>query len=344
MERFNKFVSLAWYDGFIEFLFRFVAKTSEPLLAAGLVISAADFLTKGILMRDNPSLTIAWAWTQALAIESSSGVVFVYALQSFKARDKVKGIAYVVLAVLLATTGGAMLLIQLLANTNGANESALPVQFIVLMAILRVTVSIAYVFLCRAKHIRFSGPDDESNAAPGETSTSISEETVQVILSKLAKLDLLEQALTQPFTITQETGGTPLALAESVGETPFKLGMIERSMYDAMMDNPSDAHELLTLSESISLDEFTGVLKQRYNQYASYITPQRVSTVLAYARSQKVLETSETEEEQTDLTAQIEKLLNISPDITSREAAAIVGKPHSTVYRHMARVKQSLQS
>lgn len=261
MERFNKFVSLAWYDGFIEFLFRFVAKTSEPLLAAGLVISAADFLTKGVLMRDNPSLTIAWAWTQALAIESSSGVVFVYALQSFKARDKVKGIAYVILAVLLATTGGAMLLIQLLANTSGTTESALPVQFIVMMAILRVTVSIAYVFLCRAKHIRFSGTDDETNTAPGETSTSISDAQFQQ-------------------------------------------------------------------------------LKALISQQMVSITSVDVPQIAAPGES----ETDETEEEQINLMAQLGRLLTMSPDITSRDAAAIVGKPHSTVYRHMAQVKQSLQS
>src|SRR6266568_8922268 len=122
----KSFVSLGWYDGLIEFIFRFVAKTSEPLLALGLVISAADFLTKGALMHSNPELTLAWAWTQAIAIEASSGVVFVYALQSFKAKDKVKAWLYLVLSLLLALTGGAMLLFQLVANTTGLQESTLP--------------------------------------------------------------------------------------------------------------------------------------------------------------------------------------------------------------------------
>jgi hypothetical protein len=86
----QRFSSLRWYDEVIEFLFRFVAKTSEPLLALGLVISATDFLSKGALMRGNPTLTLSWAWCQAIAIEASSGVVFVYALQSFRQKDKVK--------------------------------------------------------------------------------------------------------------------------------------------------------------------------------------------------------------------------------------------------------------
>src|SRR5215831_13391010 len=119
MNRWQSFVTLRWYDGFIEFLFRFVAKTSEPLLALGLVFSAADVLTKGRLMQSNLTLTDAWAWTQAIAIESSGGVVLVYALQSFAQRDKLKGWLYVVLASLLAIVGGMMLYSQLLSNATG---------------------------------------------------------------------------------------------------------------------------------------------------------------------------------------------------------------------------------
>ena len=35
-------------------------------------------------MQGNSFLLYAWAWTQAIAIESSGGVVLDYALQSFK--------------------------------------------------------------------------------------------------------------------------------------------------------------------------------------------------------------------------------------------------------------------
>src|SRR5260221_12357299 len=101
----QSFTSLGWYDGLIEFLFRFVAKTSEPLLAAGLVISAADYLSHGAVMTGNPGFAIGWAWTQATALESSSGVVFVYALSAFRQADKVKGAIYLTLALLLAVVG-----------------------------------------------------------------------------------------------------------------------------------------------------------------------------------------------------------------------------------------------
>ncbi len=86
----QKFASLVWYDAFIEFLFRFVAKTSEPLLAAGIVYSAADVLSKGHIGSGNLMLNNAWAISQALCIESSGGVVLVYGLQSIGEKDKVK--------------------------------------------------------------------------------------------------------------------------------------------------------------------------------------------------------------------------------------------------------------
>lgn len=155
-EKWQAFVSLGWYDGLIEFLFRFVAKTSEPLLAAGLVISAADFLTSGALMRGNAQLSMGWAWTQAVAIEASSGVVFVYALHSFRQHDKVKAWLYLVLSILLAITGGAMLMFQLIVNMTGLQERALPGVVFYGLASLRVVVSVSYVYLCRAKYIRFT--------------------------------------------------------------------------------------------------------------------------------------------------------------------------------------------
>lgn len=260
----QNFLSLAWYDEAIEFLFRFVAKTSEPLLALGLVISAADFLSKGALMQANPRLTMAWAWTQAIAIEASSGVVFVYALQSFRQHDKIKAWLYLVLSILLAVTGGAMLLFQLIANTTGLQEQALPSVLFYAMASLRVLVSVSYVYLCRAKHIHFTDLSDETTMAPGETAASISDETMQHILARLAKVDELERTIT-------EVRETPIALI-GTGETVDETEVIEPA-----------------------------------------------------------------------LEAQISALLAVKNDLSSREIAVIVGKPHTTVYRTLARVKQSKQ-
>src|SRR6266571_35090 len=164
MSKFQSFASLTWYDSLIEFIFRFVAKTSEPLLALGLVFSAADVLTKGRLMQSNVMLTDLWAWTQAIAIESSGGVVLVYALLSFRDKDTVKGVLYVILASLLAIVGGMMLYSQLMSNATGAADafavgSSWQVQALVIM---RVVVSVGYVVMCRTKHIRFNDLQETS--------------------------------------------------------------------------------------------------------------------------------------------------------------------------------------
>jgi len=132
------------------------------------VFSAADVLTKGRLMQSNVMLTDLWAWTQAIAIESSGGVVLVYALLSFRDKDTVKGVLYVILASLLAIVGGMMLYSQLMSNATGAADafavgSSWQVQALVIM---RVVVSVGYVVMCRTKHIRFNDLQETSIQVP----------------------------------------------------------------------------------------------------------------------------------------------------------------------------------
>ena len=199
MDKWKQFTSLAWYDGLIEFLFRFVAKTSEPLLAAGLVISAADYLSHGTVMAGHPAFSLWWAWAQALALESSSGVVFVYALQAYKSQDKPKGIIYLVLALLLAIVGGGMLLLQVNAITLGTADSP-----ILVLNVMRVVVSIAYIFLLRAKSIRFSDLADVREQAV-QPAPVVNPEVLNVLVEKLETLSI---------TVNQLTTNAPLALPE----------------------------------------------------------------------------------------------------------------------------------
>ena len=93
-DRLHAFVSLHWYDETIKFVFNFVTKTSELLLAAGVVVSTANFLTDGDVMSHNKLLSDAWSWAQALAINSSLGIVFMNALQAVQERDKFKAIIF----------------------------------------------------------------------------------------------------------------------------------------------------------------------------------------------------------------------------------------------------------
>jgi hypothetical protein len=133
----ERFVSLVWYDELIEFLFRFTAKTSEPLLAAGIVYSAADVLSHGQIGSNDMLLNNAWAITQSVAIESSGGVVLVYGLESIKGKDTVKAWLYLTLSILLSLAGGVMLFMQL-AGWTEQKDSAFMLSLFALRGIENV--------------------------------------------------------------------------------------------------------------------------------------------------------------------------------------------------------------
>ncbi len=194
------FAALDWYEAFISFLVRFAAKTSEPLLALGLISSAANVLSRGLLANNNVTLNLVWAVSQAVAMESSGGVVLVHGLQARSDRDEVKAWLYFLLSTLLALAGSVMLFMQL-AGWEQQGESALMLSLFA----LRGLVSVGYIYLCRAKHLRLSGTVDE----PQEPA-SLSDETMPLILSKLAKRDALEQALNAQVGVSDEPCEPPV--------------------------------------------------------------------------------------------------------------------------------------
>jgi len=69
--KWQRFVELDWYESFISFIFRFTAKTSEPLLAFSLIYSAANVLIKGSISTNDALLNNAFAFSTSIAIESS---------------------------------------------------------------------------------------------------------------------------------------------------------------------------------------------------------------------------------------------------------------------------------
>jgi hypothetical protein len=249
-QRWQAFVSLNWYAGIISFLFRFLAMTSEPLLALGVILSAADFLQQGHLMSHNPALVAAWSWAQALAIEASTGPALAFSLDAFRARDKLKGRLYALLAALLFVVGGAMLFLQLVSNVTGSSEASVTPWVLYPLLALRVLVASGIVALLCSKHLRFSGLAD----APGPP--VMSEETMQAILLRLAKVDELEQALarvtvqeTAPLQIQapengldndqpidgQETDTTPIMALRFLSK--------EQPIRDALKANPAASPE-----------------------------------------------------------------------------------------------------
>jgi len=99
----ERFISLAWYETVLRFVVTFIAKTSELLLAAGLIVSTTNFLTDGGILNNNANASAAWGWVQALALDSGLGISFFYVLNCLKQRDWVKFALYTILTALLVT-------------------------------------------------------------------------------------------------------------------------------------------------------------------------------------------------------------------------------------------------
>lgn len=192
-QRLESFVSLHWYDSFVDLLFRFVAKTAEPLLAVGIVYSAADVLSKGELGGMSPMLLIGWAITQSVAIEASGGVVLVYGLESLKEGDRVKGWAYLALAGLLSLTGAIMLFMQLAGWEQQGNT-----LFMLCLFGLRCVVSIGYISLCRTKRIRFTGFSKQTVASSANIPLTL--EDIRTVVSEIVQAQLIA---TQPLQIAE---------------------------------------------------------------------------------------------------------------------------------------------
>lgn len=110
------FLSLDWYEIALRFFFRFVAKTSEVLLAAGLVVSTANFLSDGSLLATYPNVSVAWSWAQAIAIDSSLGVSLASTFEYLKQGAWIKGTLYGLLTILLALVAGAITTVDIVSH------------------------------------------------------------------------------------------------------------------------------------------------------------------------------------------------------------------------------------
>jgi hypothetical protein len=152
------FASLRWYEETIKFVFPFVAKTSELLLAAGIVISTANFLTDGAVMSHNTILSDAWSWAQALAIDSSLGIVFMNAFQSLREHDRVKAGIFFPLTALLATVAGLITHFDALGHATGLSVTDARISGIIpvwVMTALRAVAVIGFLLASRLKEVSF---------------------------------------------------------------------------------------------------------------------------------------------------------------------------------------------
>jgi hypothetical protein len=250
----QKFISLHWYDLTINFVFQFAAKTSELLLAAGLIISAADFLTDGHVMQGNDPLSNVWAWSQAIAIESSPGVVLVQGLQSRTERDYVKTGAYALLGVLLAVVAGILLYVQTAAHTLSLTEATAVSQLGIsprIMAVLRAIVCIGYIALSRTKHKQFSYFSPKGNGQPKREEHSAPQHQAQ----EPQEPQPLRLEITPELIAALRDALTSVTVVEEVAETrQIAAAAGETNPLDAMLQ------QLDQMLPNVSLDEITAVV------------------------------------------------------------------------------------
>jgi hypothetical protein len=154
--RLDTFLSLDWYEVALRFLFTFVAKTSEVLLAAGLVVSTANFLTDGSILATHPAVSIAWAWAQALAIDSSLGISLSSAIQYLKQEEWIRGVLYALLTLLLAVVAGAITTIDIVSHALHLSTGNAMMQMginIAVLSRLRAIAVIGFILMGRLRDL-----------------------------------------------------------------------------------------------------------------------------------------------------------------------------------------------
>jgi hypothetical protein len=168
-DRLRAFLSLRWYEEAIKFVFNFVTKTSELLLAAGVVISTANFLTAGDVMGHSKFLSDAWSWAQALAIDSSLGIVFMNAFQAVREREKIKAVIFFTLTALLTTVAGLITHFDALSHAAGLPVTDKGISGIIplwVMTALRAVAVIGFLLTSRLKNFSFIALRQEWKHAP----------------------------------------------------------------------------------------------------------------------------------------------------------------------------------
>ncbi len=232
--RWQSFVSLSWYAGTISFLFRFLAMTSEPLLALGVILSAADFLQQGHLMAHNGALQAAWSWAQAISIEASTGPTLAFSLDAFRAGDKIKGRLYATLASLLFIVGGCMLYLQLISNATGMSEAAVSPWVLYPLLALRVLVASGIVALLCSKHLRFSGlvaaiPAPIQVAPPSAILPTLDEVIEKLDARYQQRMEALYQKTVETVKITIAEHTNPQIPAITLVNAPARAELSEQA-------------------------------------------------------------------------------------------------------------------
>ncbi len=212
----QRFASLRWYDATIRFTFSFVAKTSEILLAAGVVVSTANFLTDGSVMGTHTGLAEAWSWAQALAIDSSLGIVCMNGFQAVREHERMKAIIFFVLTAILAMVAGLLTHFDALSHATGLPVTDKGISGVIPLWILtglRAIAVIGFLLVSRLKDVSFASlRQDWTRRSEPAPSPPVAAGAMTSVIdpAQLASaiIQAMQQAGAMPRTIIDE-GATP---------------------------------------------------------------------------------------------------------------------------------------
>ena len=211
---------------------------SGPALAVSGILAGVDLLTGGHAMIGLPWLTLTWAITLMLTLDFQVLTLGVRAKRIYLSdTSKKRKAAEIVLTCLIAASI-AFVSIQMqsiIARSNGVGIS-------VEQATLQLGISPLALIWERSALVLFliflAGWFRDMTPVPPETPPPLSDETMRIILTKLEKLDALEQAVTAPIAAlppadvplleAPESSGIPETEDGTEGETSSLEARLER--------------------------------------------------------------------------------------------------------------------
>jgi hypothetical protein len=239
----------------IKFALTFTAKTSEILLAAGLIVSTANFLTDGSVM-SNTALASAWAWAQALAIDSSLGVTCYYLFINIKQRDWIKVLCFGLLTLLLAVVAGTITNIDTLSHAIHTTISGAITQVgldIKTLTTLRAIAVVGFLLMSRLKDVSFK----ELYEPCEKTAEQIKEFIAEAMAPFMTAL-----AQQQRTIIIEEQETMPLPAVRTIAESSVQQASPSISQEDT--ENKTEAEDQELLGGDISSDEREEKLAHAY--------------------------------------------------------------------------------
>ncbi len=232
-QRLRSFASLTWYEAVITFLFTFAAKTSEVLLALGLTVSTTSFLTDGAVMGTSAGFATAWAWAQAIAIDSSLGVTFASTVLSIKERDWIKVLCYGLLTCLLAIVAGTITNVDTFSHAIHITIAQATLQMglnVKLLTTLRAIAVVGFLLMSRLKGVSFKKlyePSPPENARPVEDAKGsesreggLTDEQIQRLIKETVASFMASLARQEHTMIVEEQETVPLPLSRATEEAP----------------------------------------------------------------------------------------------------------------------------